>query len=61
MELKKILIIFGTRPEAIKMASVVAEFQRRPECEVKVCFAGQHREMVEQVLEDLFRISISLS
>ncbi|NMD89259.1 UDP-N-acetylglucosamine 2-epimerase (non-hydrolyzing) [Victivallis vadensis] len=51
MELKKILIIFGTRPEAIKMAPVVAEFQRRPECEVKVCFSGQHREMVEQVLE----------
>ena len=50
MELKKILIIFGTRPEAIKMAPVVAEFQRRPECEVKVCFSGQHREMVEQVL-----------
>lgn len=47
----KVLIIFGTRPEAIKMAPVVAEFQRRPECEVKVCFSGQHREMVEQVLE----------
>ena len=33
------------------MAPGVAEFQRRPECEVKVCFSGQHREMVEQVLE----------
>lgn len=51
MNIRKVLVIFGTRPEAIKMAPVIAEFQRRPECEVKVCFSGQHREMVEQVLE----------
>ena len=46
----KILVIFGTRPEAIKMAPVIAELSRRDGFEVKVCFSGQHREMVEQVL-----------
>lgn len=49
MNSKKILIIFGTRPEAIKMAPVIVEFRKRPSWEVKVCFSGQHREMAEQV------------
>lgn len=50
--MKKILIVFGTRPEAIKMAPVVKELQRRTqEFETKVCVTGQHREMLDQVLE----------
>lgn len=49
MNSKKVLIIFGTRPETIKMAPVIVEFRKRPSWEVKVCFSGQHREMAEQV------------
>ena len=49
---KHILIVFGTRPEAIKMAPVVKELQRRSDrFEVSVCVTGQHREMLDQVLE----------
>ncbi|QCX01862.1 UDP-N-acetylglucosamine 2-epimerase (non-hydrolyzing) [Aggregatimonas sangjinii] len=48
---KKILVIFGTRPEAIKMAPLVKEFQKYPEkFETKVCITAQHREMLDQVL-----------
>ena len=48
----KILAVYGTRPEAIKMAPVVAALQRRPGAfEVVVCATGQHREMVDQVQE----------
>ena len=51
-ELKKILIVFGTRPEAIKMAPLVKEFQKNKESfETKVCVTAQHREMLDQVLE----------
>lgn len=47
----QILIVFGTRPEAIKMAPVVKEFQKYPEeFETKVCVTAQHREMLDQVL-----------
>ena len=45
----KILIIFGTRPEAIKMAPLVLKL--RQELDIKVCVTGQHREMLDQVLE----------
>jgi UDP-N-acetylglucosamine 2-epimerase (non-hydrolysing) len=49
---KKILIIFGTRPEAIKMAPLVKEFVNNfKEFETKVCITAQHREMLDQVLE----------
>lgn len=51
----KNLIIFGTRPEAIKMAPLVKEFQRHTEFETKVCVTAQHREMLDQVL-DFFEI-----
>lgn len=48
---KKILIIFGTRPEAIKMAPLVKEFQKYADVfEIKVCVTAQHREMLDQVL-----------
>lgn len=55
--MKKILIVFGTRPEAIKMAPLVQEFKKHPEIfDTKVCVTAQHREMLDQVLE-LFDIT----
>jgi len=54
--MKKILIVFGTRPEAIKMAPLVKEFQKDVlNFDTKVCVTAQHREMLDQVL-DLFQI-----
>lgn len=54
--MKKIMLVFGTRPEAIKMAPLVKKFQKHPECfETIVCVTGQHRQMLDQVL-DLFEI-----
>ena len=54
--MKKVLLVFGTRPEAIKMAPLVHEFKKHPEqFETLVCVTGQHREMLDQVLE-LFQI-----
>lgn len=56
MTQKKILIVFGTRPEAIKMAPLVKEFEKYTEhFETKVCVTAQHREMLDQVL-NLFEI-----
>ncbi len=56
MKLKKILILFGTRPEAIKMAPLVKEFKKHANLfETKVCITAQHREMLDQVL-DFFEI-----
>lgn len=50
--MKKVLIVFGIRPEAIKMAPVVKELQQRSgQFDVKVCVTGQHREMLDQMLE----------
>lgn len=46
----KVLIVFGTRPEAIKMAPVVKRLKEKPELDVHVCVTGQHREMLDQVL-----------
>ncbi|TLX75656.1 UDP-N-acetylglucosamine 2-epimerase (non-hydrolyzing) [Labilibacter sediminis] len=54
--MKKILLIFGTRPEAIKMAPVVKAFINEPDSfDTKVCVTAQHREMLDQVL-DFFNI-----
>ena len=48
---KKVMLVFGTRPEAIKMCPLVRELQSRPdEFETVVCVSGQHREMLDQVL-----------
>jgi UDP-N-acetylglucosamine 2-epimerase (non-hydrolysing) len=55
MQRKKILIIFGTRPEAIKMAPVVNALRTKPELDVRVCVTAQHRHMLDQVLK-LFSI-----
>ena len=52
----KVLSIFGTRPEAVKMAPVVQELENRPGIESTVCVTAQHREMLDQVL-DLFQIT----
>ncbi len=49
--MKRIMLVFGTRPEAIKMAPLVKEFQKHPsDFETVVCVTGQHREMLDQVL-----------
>ena len=48
--MKNILIVFGTRPEAIKMAPLVKELQKTNEFTTKVCVTAQHREMLDQVL-----------
>lgn len=49
--MKKIMLVFGTRPEAIKMAPLVKEFQKHPDTfQTIVCVTGQHREMLDQVL-----------
>lgn len=56
MKFKKILLVFGTRPEAIKMAPLALELKKRPELEVKVCVTAQHREMLDQVL-NLFELT----
>ena len=53
--MKKVMLVFGTRPEAIKMAPLVKEFQSSPYFETIVCVTAQHREMLDQVL-DLFEI-----
>ena len=51
MEKIKVMSIFGTRPEAIKMAPLVKELERRKEIESIVCVTAQHRQMLDQVLE----------
>ncbi|WP_082389913.1 non-hydrolyzing UDP-N-acetylglucosamine 2-epimerase [Ornatilinea apprima] len=51
----KVLSIFGTRPEAVKMAPVVKQLEAHPEIESRVCVTAQHRQMLDQVL-DLFAI-----
>lgn len=55
--MKKVMLVFGTRPEAIKMAPLVKEFQKYPrEFQTIVCVTGQHREMLDQVLH-IFEIT----
>lgn len=49
--MKKIMLVFGTRPEAIKMCPLVKELKTRKNVETIVCVTGQHREMLQQVLE----------
>lgn len=49
--MKKVMLVFGTRPEAIKMCPLVNELKTRKEIETAVCVTGQHRQMLDQVLE----------
>lgn len=53
--MKKVMLVFGTRPEAIKMCPLVKELKSDSAFDVKVCVTGQHREMLDQVL-DIFDI-----
>ena len=53
--LKKVIVVFGTRPEAIKMAPVVSQLRQSGRLDVKVCVTAQHREILDQVLK-LFEI-----
>lgn len=51
----KVMIVFGTRPDAVKMAPLVKELEKHPEIEPVVCVTAQHRQMLDQVL-DIFKI-----
>lgn len=51
MEPKKVLLVFGTRPEAIKMAPLVKALKAHPAFDARVCVTAQHRQMLDQVLE----------
>lgn len=53
--MKKVILVFGTRPEAIKMCPLVKELKRRKEIDVKVCVTGQHKEMLDSVLQ-IFKV-----
>lgn len=56
MAIRKVMVVFGTRPEAIKMAPVVTALKERPELQTIVAVTAQHRQMLDQVL-DLFQIT----
>lgn len=47
----KLFVVFGTRPEAIKMCPLVLEVQKQEDIQCVVCLTGQHREMLRQVME----------
>lgn len=49
--MKKIMLVFGTRPEAIKMCPLVKELKKREEVKILICVTGQHKEMLKQVLK----------
>ena len=49
--MKKVMLVFGTRPEAIKMCPLVNELKKRESINTIVCVTGQHREMLDMVLE----------
>ena len=51
VEMKKIMLVFGTRPEAIKMCPLVNELKKRKELQTVVCVTGQHRQMLDMVLD----------
>ena len=50
-QMKKVLIVFGTRPEAVKMCPLIKVLQKSPGITPVVCVTGQHRQMLDQVLE----------
>ena len=56
MKTIKVMTVFGTRPEAIKMAPLIHALEQAPDLESVVCVTAQHREMLDQVL-DLFGIT----
>lgn len=54
--MKKIMLVFGTRPEAIKMCPLVNELKKRDQIQTIVCVTGQHRQMLDMVL-DVFDVT----
>jgi UDP-N-acetylglucosamine 2-epimerase (non-hydrolysing) len=52
----RVMVVFGTRPEAIKLAPLVMKLREQPDCEALVCVTAQHRQMLDQVLQ-LFKIT----
>ncbi len=48
---KRVAVVFGTRPEAIKLAPVILVLRREPWCQCRICVTGQHRQMLDQVLQ----------
>lgn len=60
MKKKKILVVFGTRPEAIKLAPVIAALKKERSVNCRVCFTGQHYTMAKQVI-DFFKIKVDIS
>lgn len=57
--MKKVMLVFGTRPEAIKMCPLVKELKKREELQTIVCVIGQHRQMLDMVLE-AFDVTLGL-
>lgn len=54
--MQKVMLVFGTRPEAIKMVPLVKELERHAEeFQTIICVTGQHREMLDQVLMEIYR------
>lgn len=51
ISMKKVMLVFGTRPEAIKMCPLIKELKTRKNIKTIVCVTGQHRQMLDQVLE----------
>lgn len=51
MHRQKVILVFGTRPEAIKMAPLAIKFKENPSVEMKICITAQHRQMLDQVME----------
>ena len=49
--MKKVILVFGTRPEAVKMCPLVLELKKRPSIQTYVCVTAQHRQMLDQVLQ----------
>ena len=51
--MKKVMLVFGTRPEAIKMCPLILQLKKVPQIESLVCLTGQHKEMLQQVMDAL--------
>ena len=56
--MKKVMVVFGTRPEAIKMCPLVSVLKTRKNIETIVCVTGQHRQMLDQVLDAFHDLQI---
>ena len=59
--MKKVLVVFGTRPEAIKMCPLVIERKKRDSLQTVVCVTGQHKEMLQAVLDTFNIVPINIA